>query len=149
MLARRKNLKNALQGFLGSFASRYSDYQGYWLLGQLAATDLGGATFDLLVPEAIDSEVGSFARAHAVDLFRSQLDRCGVEATWVRSAGLEIRPTGASVTVRLGDHQAEGQRYCLTATAETDRGVVYRVERRVDIARHDPAREHRSNRADS
>lgn len=32
----RRQICGVLQGFLGTFTSRYSDYGGYWLFGQLA-----------------------------------------------------------------------------------------------------------------
>ena len=36
-MVRRQVIKGALRGFLGTFTSRYSDFHGYWLLGQLLA----------------------------------------------------------------------------------------------------------------
>lgn len=139
----RRNLKNALQGFLGSFASRHSDYRGYWLLGQLPSEDLSRAVYDLLTPEAVESEVGAFARRYASGLFRTQLTRCGVDPNWVRSAALEILPTGESVGLRLKGRNVVGHRYRFVAKAETDSGLAYRSERRVEFAPHDPDREGR------
>lgn len=40
-------MKSVLRGFLGTYTSRYSDYRGYWVHGQLPP-DLLECTIDLL-----------------------------------------------------------------------------------------------------
>ena len=46
MIPARRHLKSVLAGFLGTYTSRYSDFQGYWLFGFIVEVidlmDLGG-----------------------------------------------------------------------------------------------------------
>ena len=46
-VANRRVIKGVLDNFLGTYTSRYTDYEGYWLFGLLVA-DLGEVEFDLL-----------------------------------------------------------------------------------------------------
>jgi hypothetical protein len=57
----RRVIKSVLDGFLGTYVSRYSDFGGYWLLGQVL-DDLDGLEIDLLASVASDArDARSFA----------------------------------------------------------------------------------------
>jgi hypothetical protein len=43
----RKNISGSIAGFLGTYSSRYSDYRGYWLFGQIYAS-IDGINIDLM-----------------------------------------------------------------------------------------------------
>ena len=47
-MAKRRAIRGVLGNFLGTFTSRYSDYDGYWLFGFLVA-DLKDLRIDLLL----------------------------------------------------------------------------------------------------
>ncbi len=53
-MACRNAIRGALNGFLGTYTSRYSDFGGYWLFG-LVANELRQLQIDLLAPH--DPEV--------------------------------------------------------------------------------------------
>jgi hypothetical protein len=84
MIPRRRNLKGVLAGFLGTYTSRYSDYQGFWLFGFIVGLpnpleiDLLGVQENALSPEDM---AGDLARVK----FREQL----------RSTALSFRPSVA------------------------------------------------------
>ncbi len=48
-MATRRTMRGVLGNFLGTYTSRYSDFDGYWLFGFLVS-DLGEFRIDLLAP---------------------------------------------------------------------------------------------------
>jgi hypothetical protein len=89
MIPRRRNLKGVLAGFLGTYTSRYSDYQGFWLFGFIVGLpnpleiDLLGVQENALSPEDM---AGDLARVK----FREQLRKHGFELSAVRRTRLVI-----------------------------------------------------------
>lgn len=81
-------LSSVVHNFLGTFMSRYTDLDGYWLFGFIVER-LPEASVDLLdVPDAQPSEpVGAF-RAAAQGKFQEQLSKAGFGADRLSSAVL-------------------------------------------------------------
>lgn len=124
----RRVLQGALVGFLGTYASRYSDFDGYWLFGflvrdfPLLEVDLLGVTeCDSRTP---DGRACALARAR----FREQVERAGLSLDVVKAALLVIQREGAGARVIDGQEQS-GFEVRLTVTAVSNWGRVFRSER--------------------
>ena len=90
-----RRIKSVLRGFLGSYASRGSDYGGYYLFGYIVES-LGVLTVDLLEPileaGSPDAQVTSLARSKFDEQLRkSHLNRSSL--------------SGATLTIRRGEPQ--------------------------------------------
>jgi len=72
----RNALRGVLAGFLGTFTSRYSDFDGYWLLGFLVKER--EIVIDLLADPSDDSSPVSAARHLAAVKFGEQLQKSGL-----------------------------------------------------------------------
>src|SRR5262245_28787953 len=90
-MATRKAVRGVLGNFLGTYTSRYSDSDGYWLFGFLVA-DLGELRIDLLAPPASDSEgpLGLAVRSAAAK-FADQMQKAGLVCPQIQEAWLTIR----------------------------------------------------------
>jgi hypothetical protein len=146
-MPRRRSLRGVLRGFLGSFTSRYSDYEGYWIFGMLVM-DLREATIDLLGDADGGAEPGPLSAAFrlARTLFGEQLGKGGLDPSRVREARLDMRrsstPTRGTVNGRL----AEGYEITLAVRVVTDLNGVYESTGSIFVAPHDPQAEQRSRR---
>jgi hypothetical protein len=140
---RRKELRNALRNFAEQFASRGSDYQGYWLLGQLPPEDWSGATYDLMQPVANDNDVGTFARRYPAAIFKREVLGIHLPWSWVKEATLELKASEDRARCWQGDHRTFGKWHSLEAAARTDLGREFRYKRWIGIAVHDPSKERR------
>jgi hypothetical protein len=90
-MSSRNTIQGVLDKFLGIFTSRYSDHDGYWIFGffiekpdsvciNLLETPVVGSS-----PEPLDR-----AKSPAVEKFRDQFAKTGVEPRCVREASLDI-----------------------------------------------------------
>lgn len=142
----RRVLNGVLCGFLGTYTSRNSDYDGFWLLGFLVG-NLERAEFDLLSSEAgISSNAITAARNLAASKFADQLRKAALDLHNVKEARLIIErlPDDRSVP---GQHFRSGYNLLFRATATADIGRQYEQEKIVFVAPHDPRLESRSTRA--
>jgi hypothetical protein len=140
-------LKSVLRGFLGTYASRYSDFDGYWLFGYIVG-DLGSAEFDLLAeigPEA--TEPGRAARTLAAVRFSQQLAKAGLAPSQIVSARLYVERLPGTATGAINGHPCSGYRIRLLANATADTGRCFECERLIFVAPHNPRVECRSGRA--
>jgi|SRR6185312_3623449 len=145
MIPRRRNLKGVLAGFLGTYTSRYSDYQGFWLFGFIVGLpnpleiDLLGVQENALSPEDM---AGDLARVK----FREQLRKHGFELSAVRRARLVIEHGEHKVGRLAGDFRREGFDTVFRAFVVAD--TESRFDRRevVFVAPHDERFERRSAR---
>lgn len=142
----RAVLNGVLAGFLGTYTSRYSDFDGYWLFGFLVES-ANRVTFDLLAP---DKETGAgpltIARQLATQRFVDQLGKSRLNPSLVREARLMIERLADDGSVP-GQHFRNGfnLRFHVSATADT--GRQFEREATVFVAPHDPHLESRSTRA--
>ena len=147
----RRVMRSVLHNFLDTYTSRYSDYRGYWLHGQLLA-DLGQFEFNLLepVPDSLDSNgLVAGARLLASQRFTEQLQKSGLSAQMIQEAKLQIVRIDGVVKGWQGDFMADGHMVRYTARSVMDNGSVYQDERIVFVAPHDPAKERRCHVTDS
>ena len=149
----RRVLRSVLHNFLGTFVSRYSDYQGYWLIGQIEPW-LGGWEVDLLAPvsDQITPEVIAYSHRWAKAKFFEQLEVAGVQAEQVTQALTRFVPLVPTPNSEVCVSWRGGTRLCrevvLGVWVMTDTGRRFSSRRRVFVASHDPHREFQSGRDD-
>lgn len=107
-MARRRPIRGALAGFLGTFTSRNSDHHGYWLLGQLPDSVLTEGVFDLRNPCHGICVVTTVARELAATRFEEQVVKAGLRMAVVQSARLRIHAIGQDIECWQGDHRSKG-----------------------------------------
>ena len=140
----RKVMKSVLNNFLGTYTSRYSDYRGYWLFGQIPA-DHWEWTLDLLGPIPNGDAPADAARRLAIRRFAEQVSKSRLTLEAAREATLKVDRSPAVVEGQQGDYTAEGHMVRFFARAVMDDGRIYDNEHTVFIAPHDPAKERRRN----
>ncbi|MES2643169.1 MAG: hypothetical protein V4850_27040 [Myxococcota bacterium] len=137
-------MKCILYGLLGTFVSRYSEYEGYWLLGFLVAPGMT-LQIDLLSDEPLSGEPTpeSTAVTLARAKFRDQLLKAGYSQLCVVAAMLTVEEV---VPTRQfgGGVSRYGYDVRFRAAATMDDGRSYHREVVVFVAPHDPAVELRS-----
>jgi len=140
-------MRSVLRGFLGTYISRYSDYRGYWLHGQLPS-GLLECTIDLLGSAPVRDGPTEAARHLAVRRFAEQLHKSGLTLEVVREATLQIARVAEVIKGRQGDFVADGHMVRFSARSVMDDGRVYQDECTVFVAPHDPEKETRRLEAD-
>lgn len=133
----RRVLQGALAGFLGTYASRYSDFEGFWLFGFLVS-DFPLLEIDLLGvsecdPRTPDGRATALARAR----FREQIERAGLSPDVVKAALLVIQRERPTVVVPGNGQARAGFEVRLTVTAVSNWGRVFRSERRLSAFPYD------------
>ncbi len=135
-----------LHDYLGSFTSRNTQHDGYWLMGFLAA-DPRRLEWDLLVPLSPQQSASPVIHAHelAVSIFAAQLSKAGGAAD-VCSAFLAIHLLPDAVVMDVNGHERWGcwLRYAVTVIDWS--GSRYLRSITVAVAPHDPSIERRSLR---
>lgn len=140
----RRNLRAVLHNMLDSFVSRYSSYDGYWLLGFLA--DQRRMTeIDLLpAPAMIATTPLEVAIQRARRLFQSQLAPQDVKLDEVASAVLKFITHPQEIELNVNGHASAGYLMEFTAIAVSTKNRVFQVSRTIKVARHNPEAETRS-----
>jgi hypothetical protein len=137
-MSTRRALRGALHNFLGTFTSRYTDCDGYWLLG-LIEEDLEGLRIDLL-SYSEDLSTGAalaFAAKHAREKFREQLRKAGVSPSWVSEAHLKISRSPEPIVRFFNCSFRTDHKYSFSASVLTDLTRTFEAELVVDVAPHD------------
>ena len=142
----RNALNGVLAGFLTSFASRNSDYRGYWLFGFLVA-----GKQPLLLDLRLEGDAGAspegFAATLATATFADQLHKSCLPPSTVREASLAVEWSPDELVERLaGGHLRRGFDVTFRATAIADTGRRFQRELVVFVAPHDPRMEYQSTR---
>ena len=146
-MPRRKAIKGVLHGFLGTFTSRYSDYDGYWVFGFItdAMNDL---TINLL--EVEDTNAGNDAVLFVAQLahrkFSEQMDKEHVPLSFVRRAQMTITQSAAPAKGFAAGHLCTGHIYVFSVQVVTDLGKLFQAKAQMFVAQHDSVVEHRSTR---
>jgi len=148
-MKRRRNIQGVLRNFLGTYTSRYSDYEGYWLFG-LLANDVEQLTIDLLNPKtsSLESKPQAFAAELAKTKFKEQLEKNGIASAWFLRAHLEIKKLPSSKNGPVNGRPMAGHDFRFIVQAVSDTGKIYETETKLFIAPHNPSIELRSTRAD-
>ncbi len=141
-------IPGVLHNFLGTFTSRYSDFDGYWVFGFLVES-MDGVRIDLLggVAENADSSPSGFARRLAAQKFSEQIAKAGLSRKWFREAYLDISKSPESTVGFVNGRSSSGYDLRFRAHVVTDLGREYDSTAAIFVAPHDPKIESRSTRA--
>jgi len=121
-----------LKNFLGTYTSRYSDFQGYWLFGFLVAS-LDELRINLLDPPASPSEPAfGVAMRLAVEKFQDQVRKAGLARHRVQSAWLTLRRSPGTVRGTVNSHAGLG--YRVEFVAEPSRTMGGDMNRRASFS---------------
>lgn len=145
-MARRIDIKNILQGILGSFVSRNNDLNGYWAIGKLYKTAVEHekeiVTLNLLKPiSSIETHELNCLTHMWSEKFLSELEKYKIPRKWIISAKIsanysnKIKKMPASTSYPVGDTA----RYKFEIKTDTE--TTYRQSKLVKCWQHDPARE--------
>ena len=138
-------LKSVLHNFLGTFMSRYSGFDGYWLFG-FVVEGLAEADVDLLeAPSAARSTPVAALRATACERFQEQLAKAGIAVQRLSSASLHSRRSELETVPSVWGPRP-GYHVVVEAVAEIHSGRRFRHLVREHILVHDPNLERRSGR---
>jgi hypothetical protein len=143
----RRQITGALCGLLGTYGSRYSDYDGYWLFG-LLVYEIDSLSFDLLRkdPASSVSPVIAKARRSACTYFDEQIRLAHIPLECIAEAKLTIQKVGDARVGSADGNMSQGHQLSLVAEAVSDLGKKYRAEKFLFVAPHDPRAELRSMR---
>src|SRR4029077_7714090 len=109
-MATRRAIRGVLGNLLGTYTSRYSDYDGYWLFGFLVA-DLVELRIDLLATAVDDSHMPTGVAAQlAVERFDDQMRKAGLKRSQVREACVTIRRLPGMAEGSVNRHSCTGYR---------------------------------------
>lgn len=147
-MATRRAMRGVLGNFLGTYMSRYTDFDGYWLFGFLIG-DLGELRIDLLAPSVgTPSTPFDVAARSAAARFEDQLRKAGLTRSQVCEAWLVLRKLPATIEGSVNGQPCIGHQLLFSAEAVTDNDRCYRREQGVFVAPHNAKVEGRSGRAD-
>lgn len=146
-MPRRRLINGVLEGFLGNLVSRYSDLNGYWLLGFLAL-QRKSLEIDLRHGNlrTADSPEDRFAEL-ASRKFDEQLGKWRVSPSWVTGARLDVIWSKDAVSGFVGGVRQDGYKATFTASVKTDLGRTWSSAKHIFVAPHNPRLESRSARA--
>jgi hypothetical protein len=143
----RRVIKSVLNGFLGTYTSRYSDCDGYWLFGFLVA-ELGELRIDLLAAPTDDSVTPlNLAIRSAAAKFEDQLHKADLVRPQIREAWLTIQKLPGLAAGEINGVPSAGHNVRFLAGAIMDGGRRYEREQVVFVAPHNAKVELRSTRA--
>lgn len=146
-MASRRKIRSVLHNFLGTYTSRYSDYDGYWVFGMLVDR-LTVSEIDLLHSE--DSGGGetpvAAAKRFAVERFAEQMAKAGLSLSLLRDAQLNITKLPDAKRGPVNGRPSDGYDIRFTARAVSDTGKTYERVQTVFVAPHNPRIELRSTR---
>ena len=138
-------LKSVVHNFLGTFMSRYTGFDGYWLFGFVVERS-AEADVDLLeVPSAARSTPVAALRATACDRFQEQLAKAGIAVQRLSSATLQWRRSDLEPFLSVWGPRP-GYHVVVEAVAVIPSGRRFRHIVREHILVHDPKLERRSGR---
>ncbi len=132
---------------VGTYTSRYSDYDGYWLFGFLVS-DLAEVRINLLEAPSSESDIpaGTAARP-AARKFADQTHKAGLVPTQIKEAWLTIRKLSTPVGGLVNGFCCTGHNVRFFVEAVVDGGRRYEREKVMFIAPHRADIESRSTRA--
>ncbi|HEY0101708.1 MAG TPA: hypothetical protein VGB76_22475 [Pyrinomonadaceae bacterium] len=142
-----KAINGALHNFLETYASRYSDYDGYWIFGMLVR-ELEQFNIDLLntVDDISDTTPMAAAVRFARANFKDQVEKAGLSLSCLREANLAIIKSSDLGSGFVNGHRSAGFDVSFVAKAVSHRDKTYERKKSVFVAPHDPGVEQRSTR---
>ncbi|MHB1033936.1 MAG: hypothetical protein ACYC35_06360 [Pirellulales bacterium] len=147
-MANRQKMSSVLHNFLGTYTSRYSDYNGYWLFGMLV-DHVDSLDVDLLHADksSVENTPLAFAKRLAAEKFADQLGKAGLFKSSLREARLSITKSPVVTHGPVNGHVCAGHEVRFAARAVSDRGKACERTTSVFVAPHDRRVEVRSARA--
>lgn len=138
-MARRRTIEGVLYNFLGTYTSRYSDYEGYWLFGFIVEST-PQLTLDLVVATTESTAAAPLIAASrlAAAKFAEQIRKAGLSMQEIRSSHLDIKRAEFPREGRVNGFGCPGYDVNFAARAVSDRGRTYKSERSLFIAPHNP-----------
>jgi hypothetical protein len=144
----RRVIPGVLHNFLGTFTSRYSDFDGYWVFGFLVES-IGTVRFDLLgeVSEIAKFTASDFTRWLAAQKFNEQLAKAGLARELFREAYLDISTSPEGTLGVVNGRRSSGYDVRFQVHVVSDFGRAYDSTTSIFVAPHNPSVESRSARA--
>lgn len=148
-MSARKTLRSVLWNFLGTYMSRYSEFNGYWLFGFLV-TAIDSREFDLLIPHIIEVTPLDTAAHLAEAKFADQLRKGGIDKSLLGSAHLTVARTSIMFRGHVQhvwppqNEERDGYQVTFRAEARLVDGAAFSAERTAFVAPHDPSLERQS-----
>lgn len=142
----RRSIRGVLSNFLGTYTSRYSDYDGYWLFGLVVDQPTAPVEVDLLDPNVKDSSSGPMDTTMilARTKFAEQMQKAGLDPTYVKGAQLRIERLPGIKRGAVNFRPTDGFDLVFSVTAVLDTGRVFLSKRTLFVAPHNPDMELRS-----
>ncbi len=140
-------VSSCAHNFLGTYTSRYSDCDGYWLFGMLVG-EVRELKIDLLNPSigTTDSAPVTAAIRLAAQKFREQMEKAGLSASRVQEAQLDVTKLPDSQRGLVNGRMCAGYNVRFSAKVVYENGTIFKRELSVFVAPHNPAIETRSAR---
>lgn len=140
-------IRGVLANFLGSYTSRYSDYDGYWLFGFLV-NDLSELRIDLLAsPTGESGNPLGLAVRFAAAKFADQVEKAGLLRSQIREGWLTIRKLSGQEASSVNGVPCAGHIVGFSAVAVMEGGQRYEREQNMFVAPHNAEVERQSMRA--
>ncbi|MFI5345825.1 MAG: hypothetical protein ACHQ51_05580 [Elusimicrobiota bacterium] len=140
-------MKSVLRGFLGTFTSRHSDFDGYWLFG-LILKDLDGTKINLLAAAAgtPSSKEKDEAMRLACLKFQDQLEKHGFRSVVLREAELRLELLPGTKEGFVNGKLSNGQEIRFEVHVVSKHGKHFKAVETIFVAPHDARKELRSTR---
>jgi hypothetical protein len=140
-------LKGVLNGFLGTYTSRYSDFDGYWLFG-LVLEDLNGTNINLLAH--VSSSPAPNEKEEATRLaclkFQDQLEKHCLRSANLREAKLRLEVLPGTKEGFVNGKLSNGREVRFEVAVVSEHGKRFNATEIVFVAPHDELKEQRSTR---
>lgn len=141
-MATRRVMRSVLHNFLGTLTSRHSDYQGYWLFGQLPA-NVEALEVNLLGDPPDGEALVQVVERVAIRRFLEQLFRARLDRAFVCEATLLLTRDPEPVLGWHGELQAVGHALEFVVRVRMDNDRVLEARQSAFAAPHDPRKERR------
>ncbi|NWJ25955.1 hypothetical protein [Rhizobium sp. RM] len=130
-MSRRKQFQGICDGILGSFVSRYNDFNGYWALGQYVSVlnNLGERQLQLKLTHATetpDHPAFALSEEYYGGAVLRMMEANAMPPTWLADATIRVSivaPAKVMCEIEI----------------VSDLGKTYRSERTITVRPHDPA----------
>jgi hypothetical protein len=142
----RRDLKGVVHNFLGTYTSRYSDHEGWWIFG-LAEAQLGNAQVDLFGSVDRADDPLSAATQMAQAKFAEQLSKAKIPSSFVREAHLSVTRAPELSRGQVNERWCDGHTFTFTVRVVSDRGKTFEDKTSIFVAPHDETIERRRTRA--
>ena len=142
----RRDIKGVVHNFIGTYTSRYSDHEGWWVFG-LAEAQLANTQVDLLATVDRSDDRLSAVTQMAQSRFAEQLAKAKIPVAFVREARLTITRSPEPSRGPVNGRWCDGHTFTFAVQIVSDRGKTFEDKASIFVAPHDATVERRSARA--